>query len=343
MLIRLGGGRTPGGTEKHRPCAWPGPWYGSWPRMTARTFVERAQVERPKPVGCAWKIVRPSLPLGQQELFELAHIGLLELAFQRFEPTGVKPDRAGRHTVLCSLSCRMESLVSTNGWPEHLGFPDLVVVDCSWHMPASGGTAATNISRPIFPARGSSTSTRSATPPTPLRTCSPPPDSSPMRWSNRDRQRRPHNRLRQFAASNRGSRLVHASPFRSPTSRDPRRRLRHVAGRRPAGRKRRTEVKNGHPLRSARTPRPKSSPKANSRRPRIAADRRSRRRPLRRAPSPTRALESRPATFPGARNLPYSALYNEDGTFRSRDELRRLFEAAGPSRSSLSSRAAGRE
>jgi thiosulfate/3-mercaptopyruvate sulfurtransferase len=33
--------------------------------------------------------------------------------------------------------------------------------------------------------------------------------------------------------------------------------------------------------------------------------------------------------IPGARNLPYSALYREDGTFRSREELRQLFEDAG--------------
>ena len=37
--------------------------------------------------------------------------------------------------------------------------------------------------------------------------------------------------------------------------------------------------------------------------------------------------------IPGARNLPFSALYNDDGTLRSRDELRRLFAqaAADPS------------
>jgi thiosulfate/3-mercaptopyruvate sulfurtransferase len=33
--------------------------------------------------------------------------------------------------------------------------------------------------------------------------------------------------------------------------------------------------------------------------------------------------------IPGARNVPFSAIYNEDGTFKSREELRRLFEQAG--------------
>jgi thiosulfate/3-mercaptopyruvate sulfurtransferase len=33
--------------------------------------------------------------------------------------------------------------------------------------------------------------------------------------------------------------------------------------------------------------------------------------------------------IPGARNVPFSAIYNEDGTFKSREELHRLFESAG--------------
>jgi thiosulfate/3-mercaptopyruvate sulfurtransferase len=32
--------------------------------------------------------------------------------------------------------------------------------------------------------------------------------------------------------------------------------------------------------------------------------------------------------IPGARNIPYSSIYNEDGTFKSRDQLRRLFDEA---------------
>jgi len=33
--------------------------------------------------------------------------------------------------------------------------------------------------------------------------------------------------------------------------------------------------------------------------------------------------------IPGARNLPFGSLYNADGTFKSTDEIRRLFEEAG--------------
>jgi thiosulfate/3-mercaptopyruvate sulfurtransferase len=36
-----------------------------------------------------------------------------------------------------------------------------------------------------------------------------------------------------------------------------------------------------------------------------------------------------PGHIPGARNLPFSALYNDDGTFRSMDEMRDLFDRAG--------------
>jgi thiosulfate/3-mercaptopyruvate sulfurtransferase len=36
-----------------------------------------------------------------------------------------------------------------------------------------------------------------------------------------------------------------------------------------------------------------------------------------------------PGHIPGSRNLPFAALYREDGTFRSADEIRRLFAGAG--------------
>lgn len=36
-LVYLGGGDTGLFTLKHNPCAWLGPWYGSWPRITTLT------------------------------------------------------------------------------------------------------------------------------------------------------------------------------------------------------------------------------------------------------------------------------------------------------------------
>jgi thiosulfate/3-mercaptopyruvate sulfurtransferase len=47
--------------------------------------------------------------------------------------------------------------------------------------------------------------------------------------------------------------------------------------------------------------------------------------------------------IPGARNLPFGSLYNEDGTFKPREELARLFAAAGidPSRPFIASCGSG--
>jgi len=36
-----------------------------------------------------------------------------------------------------------------------------------------------------------------------------------------------------------------------------------------------------------------------------------------------------PGHIPGARNIPFAAVYNDDGTFRTRDELKALFEGEG--------------
>ncbi|NUT00455.1 MAG: sulfurtransferase [Sphingomonas sp.] len=44
-------------------------------------------------------------------------------------------------------------------------------------------------------------------------------------------------------------------------------------------------------------------------------------------PDPRPGVE--PGHIPGARNLPFADLYNPDGTFKTREEIRRLFLAAG--------------
>jgi thiosulfate/3-mercaptopyruvate sulfurtransferase len=50
-----------------------------------------------------------------------------------------------------------------------------------------------------------------------------------------------------------------------------------------------------------------------------------------------------PGHAPGARNLPFSSLYNDDGTFKPVEELRRLFAVAGidPSRPFVASCGSG--
>ena len=45
MLTSDGGIATPGRTEKHRPWAWRGPWYGSWPRISTRVVGVRREVQ----------------------------------------------------------------------------------------------------------------------------------------------------------------------------------------------------------------------------------------------------------------------------------------------------------
>jgi thiosulfate/3-mercaptopyruvate sulfurtransferase len=44
-------------------------------------------------------------------------------------------------------------------------------------------------------------------------------------------------------------------------------------------------------------------------------------------PDPRPGVEA--GHIPGARNLPFGSLYNEDGTFKSRDQIRQLFNEAG--------------
>ena len=45
----------------------------------------------------------------------------------------------------------MDALVSTQWLAEHLGEPDLVVVDSSWHMPASGRSGRAEYLEPHIP------------------------------------------------------------------------------------------------------------------------------------------------------------------------------------------------
>lgn len=50
-----------------------------------------------------------------------------------------------------------------------------------------------------------------------------------------------------------------------------------------------------------------------------------------------------PGHIPGARNIPFASFYNEDGTWKSRDELKRLFSEAGadPARAFVASCGSG--
>ena len=54
MFRSDGGNGVPSCTLKHSPCACPGPWYGSWPRMTTLTWS----------MGVCWNALKISLPGG---------------------------------------------------------------------------------------------------------------------------------------------------------------------------------------------------------------------------------------------------------------------------------------
>ena len=222
----------------------------------------------------------------------------------------------------------MDSLVSTEWLQEHLGEPDLVVVDCSWHMPASGRDGRDEyLSSHISGARFldiDAVSDRS----NPLPHMLPQAqlfgeamgrlgirredrivvyDNSPVRTAARG-----WFMLRHFGAANvaildggfqkwtaEGRPVESSQSIPSPTHFDVE--------------ERGDEVVNKHQLLAGiDTP---------------LIDARGKGRFEGSEPDPRPGVE--PGHIPGARNLPFAELYREDGTFRSLEELRALFAQAG--------------
>src|SRR5690606_33709563 len=60
ILTSEGGGFTSGSTEKQRPWAWPGPWYGSWPMITTSTFSKGVVFRALKQLSRSGKITLPA-------------------------------------------------------------------------------------------------------------------------------------------------------------------------------------------------------------------------------------------------------------------------------------------
>ena len=219
----------------------------------------------------------------------------------------------------------MESLVSTQWLAEHLGEPDLVLVDASWHMPASGRSGreeyraahiagarfldidevrdTSNPAPHMLPraedfarameAIGVGSSDRIVV-----------YDNSPIRTAARGWFMLRHFGARQVAILDGGFQKWTAEGRPVESGNPDSRQARFDAGER-GDVVSKHAVLGGAPLVDARgAPRFEGS----------EAD-----------PRPGVA----PGHIPGARNLPFAALYNEDGTFRSREELARLFEGAG--------------
>ncbi len=223
----------------------------------------------------------------------------------------------------------MDALVSTDWLQEHLLEDDLVVVDCSWHMPASGRSGREEYLAAHIPGACfldiDQVADRSSTAPHML----PSPDDFAMAMEaigvgSGDRiivyDNSPHHTavrgwfmLRHFGASLvgvlDGGFVKWTAEGRPTTSGEP-------------------------PRRAARfDPQPrddvvgKDQLLAGIGLPLLDARGRARFEGSEADPRPGVA----PGHIPGSFNLPFAALYNDDGTLRGRAEIARLFEAAGVS------------
>jgi thiosulfate/3-mercaptopyruvate sulfurtransferase len=222
----------------------------------------------------------------------------------------------------------MDSLVSTQWLAEHLGEPDLVIVDSSWHMPATGRSGRDEylaahipgarfldideISDKLHPAPhmlpsaeefgaamerlGIGRADRIVV-----------YDNSPTRTAARGWFMLRHYGARQVAILDGGLQkwLAEDRPTESGDPPPRNARFQPEERREEVVTKQQILVGDGAPLLDARGAGRFEGTEPDPR-PGVAA-----------------------GHIPGARNLPFALLYNEDGTFKSPDELRRLFAEAG--------------
>jgi len=221
----------------------------------------------------------------------------------------------------------MESLVSTDWLARHLGEPDLVVVDSSWHMPASGRAARAEYLEAHIPGARflDIDEVRDASNPAPHMLA----------------RAAEFGRAMEAIGVGRDDRIVvyDNSPLR--TAARGWFMLRHFGAANVAildgGLQK--WVAEGRPTESGE-PKPRSARFDPAERPEVVTKEQllggvgiplvdargaARFEGSERDPRPGVAA----GHIPGARNLPYAALYNEDGTFKPREEIRRLFEESG--------------
>ena len=222
----------------------------------------------------------------------------------------------------------MESLVSTEWLAEHLGEPGLVVVDASWHMPATGRNGRMEYGNAHIPGARfldiEEISDRSDPVPHMLPEAESFArameaigvgssdrivlyDNSPLRTAARGWFMLRHFGARDVAILDGGFQKWTGEGRPTESGEPAPRQASFDPGKRPDDVVTKHEILSGLqlPIVDARgTPRFEGS----------EAD-----------PRPGVAS----GHIPGARNLPFAALYNEDGTFRSRKELQRLFDEAG--------------
>ena len=222
----------------------------------------------------------------------------------------------------------MESLVSTQWLAEHLGEPDLVVVDSSWHMPSTGRRGRDEYLQAHIPgARFLDIDAVSDTS-SPLPHMLPSAEDFELAMEAIGVGR--HNGIVVYDNS-----PLHSAARGWFT-------LRHFGARRVAildgGLQK--WVAEGQPTESGEAEPRAASFDAAQRAEEVVTKEQILARPGRALidargtprfegtePEPRPELAS--GHIPGARNIPYSALYNDDGTFRSPDELRALFDKAG--------------
>ncbi|HEX5257500.1 MAG TPA: sulfurtransferase [Sphingomicrobium sp.] len=235
----------------------------------------------------------------------------------------------------------MESLVSTEWLAEHLGEPDLVVVDSSWHMPASGRSGRDEYLKAHIPGARfldiDEVADRSSPAPHMLPSAADfgaamerlgiggddrivVYDNSPVRTAARGWFMLRHFGARQVAILDGGFQqwLVEGRPTESGEP-QPRNARFDAEEHDEVVTKQQLLTGAGLPW----------------------ADARGKGRFEGTEPDPRPGVA--PGHAPGARNLPFSALYEESGRFRSHEEIRRLFDEAGidPSRPFVASCGSG--
>jgi len=222
----------------------------------------------------------------------------------------------------------MESLVSTDWLAEHLGEPELVVVDSSWHMPSSGRSGRAEYVTAHIPGARFLDIDEVADRSSPLPHMLPSAaafgaamerigvgrddrivvyDNSPTRNAARGWFMLRHFGARRVAILDGGFDKWTAEGRPTERGEPPPRATRFDADEQPDEIVTKQQILSGAVL----TP---------------ILDARGRDRFEGSAPDPRPGVE--PGHIPGACNLPFAAVYNPDGTFRSPDELRRLFAAA---------------
>lgn len=221
----------------------------------------------------------------------------------------------------------MEPLVSTHWLSEHLGEPDLVVADASWHMPATGRSGADEYRAAHIPgARFLDIDALSDT-------ANPAPHMLPPAAA--------FGQAMEALGVGRGDRIVvyDNSPLR--TAARGWFMLRHFGAAEVAildgGLQKWTT--EGRPVESG-DPAPRQARFAPAERADVTA------KPAILAGADVPIIDARGAArfegseadprpgvaaghIPGSRNVPFAALYRADGTFRSNDEIREIFDSAG--------------